>query len=54
MNNDLQVLCDDLHSKFAEYKRIKKPVFKRQVEKAYECVANNNDFITELEIKLEE
>ena len=53
MNNDLQLIVDDLHCKYSEYKRIKKPVFKRQVEKAYQCVADDNDFVTDLEIKIE-
>ncbi len=53
LNNDMQLIVDDLHMKYSEYKRIKKPVFRRQVEKAHEIVTSKNDFITELEIKLE-
>lgn len=54
LKNDISLITDELHTKFSEYKRIKKPVFKRQVEKAYECIANDNDFVTDLEIKIEE
>jgi hypothetical protein len=53
LNNDIQLIVDDLHVKFSEYKRIKKPVFKRQVEKAYSILSENEAFIELIEKKLE-
>lgn len=38
----------------SEYKRIKKPVFKRQVEKAYEILAKSDEFVQEMGIKVDE
>jgi hypothetical protein len=54
LKNDISLITDDLHTKFSEYKRIKKQVFRRQVEKAYECIANDNEFVTNLEILIED
>jgi hypothetical protein len=48
------LIVDDLHVKFAEYKRIKKAVFKRQVEKAYDILHKSDDFINSIEQKLDE
>jgi hypothetical protein len=53
LNNDLQLIVDELHVKYSEYKRIKKPVFKRQVEKAYSILSENQNFIETIEKKLE-
>ena len=39
---------------FSEYKRIKKVVFKRQVEKAYEILCSNDQFIKTIEQKMDE
>jgi ribosome biogenesis ATPase len=49
LNTDLSLLVDEFHCKYAEYKRIKKPVFKRQLEKAYECLAQNENFAKSIE-----
>ena len=53
INNDLILIVNDLHVKFSEYKRIKKPVFKRQVEKAYEVLMEKDEFIQLIEKKLD-
>ena len=39
--------------KNSEYKRIKKIVFKRQVNKAYEILCRNDTFVQEMEIKMD-
>ena len=35
INGDISIIAEDLQVKFSEYKRIKKVVFKRQVEKGF-------------------
>lgn len=39
---------------FSEYKRIKKVVFKRQVVRAYEILCGSDQFVKEIEQKLDE
>lgn len=54
LNNDIILIANDLQEKYREYKRIKKAVFKRQVEKAYGLLAKNETFVETIEKKIDE